>query len=65
MYIKNNSIEIGSNVKTTKVVSSMSGKFLMGSEVKVVGIGERGYDLQDSEGNKIIECGFDCIELNE
>lgn len=49
---------IGERVITTKKFSSCGGYFEKGSIVTIIGIGERGYDIQDDEGNKIIECGW-------
>lgn len=61
-FVKNDSIKIGDTVKTTKVFSSFAGKFEKGSIVKVVGIGNRGYDIEDEYGNRVIEIGWDGLK---
>lgn len=58
-FVRNSDIKIGDTVKTTKVFSSFAGKFEKGSIVKVVGIGVRGYDIEDEYGNRVIEIGWD------
>ena len=59
VYIKNNTYEIGDWVLTTRVHESMTGKFTKGSRVKITDIGERGYSIEDEEGNRVVEIG--CI----
>lgn len=61
-FVKNDSIKIGDTVKTTKVFSSFAGKFEKGFIVKVVGIGDRGYDIEDEYGNRVIEIGWDGLK---
>jgi hypothetical protein len=61
-FVKNSDIKIGDAVKTTKVFSSFAGKFEKGSIVTVVGISERGYDIEDEYGNKVIEIGWDGLK---
>lgn len=61
-FVKNDSIKIGDTVKTTKVFSSFTGKFEKDSIVKVVGIGDRGYDIEDEYGNRVIEIGWDGLK---
>lgn len=56
-YIKNNTHEIGNWVFTTRVHESMVGKFTKGSRVKIIDIGERGYSIEDEEGNRVVEIG--------
>ena len=58
-YIKNNTHEIGDWVVTTRVHESMSGKFTMGSKVKITDIGERGYSIEDENGNRVVEIGWE------
>lgn len=57
-YIKNNTYEIGDWVLTTRVHESMAGKFTKGSLVKITDIGERGYSIEDEEGNRVLEIGW-------
>lgn len=62
-YIKhNNGFEIGETVVTKRKVDSCAGYFEKGTQVKIVGISERGYDLQDEYGNRVIETGFDSVK---
>ena len=57
-YIKKNSTKIGDWVTTTRVHESMTGKFTKGSIVKITDIGERGYSIEDEEGNRVVEIGW-------
>ena len=50
--------EIGDRVKTTKMHKLEYGYFEVGTEVTVVGISERGYDIVDDEGNRMQEIGW-------
>lgn len=44
-------------------LSTFSVELEKGDQVKVIGIGERGYDLEHVEsGQKLIECGWDIFE---
>lgn len=61
-FVKNDSIKIGDTVKTIKVFSSFAGKYEKGSIVKVVGISDRGYDIEDEYGNRITEIGWDGLK---
>lgn len=62
-YIKHhNGFKIGDTVVTKRKVDSCAGYFERGTQVKIVGVSERGYDLQDEYGNRVIEAGFDSIE---
>lgn len=47
---------------TARVVESMGGYFEKGTVVEIVGVSDRGYDLQDEYGNRIIQTGFDSVE---
>ena len=57
-FVKYNSIKIGDTVKTTVKHSNLVGYFEEGTIVKVIGITDRGYDIEDEEGNKILEIGW-------
>lgn len=58
-YIKNNEENRVGNWVTTEIVhSSCSGTFEIGSKVKIIGISERGYDIMDEYGNKMLEIGW-------
>lgn len=58
-YIKNNTYKIGDWVPTTRVHESMAGKFTKGSLVKIADIGERGYSIEDENGNRVVEIGWE------
>ena len=60
-FIKNWSPKIGERVITTRKLSNCAGYMERGTEVTITDIGDRGYDLVDDEGNRIIECGWDCV----
>jgi hypothetical protein len=51
--------KVGKWVHTTKEHESCSGKFEVGSYVKVTGIGDRGYEIEDKNGNRMIEIGWE------
>ncbi len=57
-FVKYNSIKIGDVVKTTKKHSNSAGYFEKGTTVKVINITNRGYDIEDEEGNRILEIGW-------
>ena len=57
-FIRHNSIKIGDTVKTTIIHDSDSGYFEIGTLVKVIDISERGYDVEDEDGNRMIEIGW-------
>ena len=50
--------KIGDIIITTRELDSLYGTFEVGSKVKIIAISERGYDVEDDEGNQIIECGW-------
>lgn len=61
-FVNNEEFKIGEWYHTTKILKSLAGYFEVGTKVKLVGESNRGYDLEDEEGNRIIECGFGCIK---
>ena len=60
-YVKNNVLNVGDEVLTMRKVNSMAGYFEKGTKVKIIGVSERGYDLMDEYGNRVIETGFDSV----
>ena len=60
-FIKNNEIKVGDICVTTRILDNFNGYFEIGTEVKVIDIGQRGYDLEDNYGNQMLETGFDSI----
>lgn len=61
MYIekKNNKArKVGDWVTTEQRHESCRGIFTPGSYVKVIGITERGYDIEDEYGNRMCEVGW-------
>ena len=58
-FIKsNNGYNIGDIVVTARSHTCLAGTMEEGTIVKVIGMSERGYDIEDEEGNKVIEIGF-------
>ena len=57
-FIKNPSVQIGDTVQTTVKHESLSGYFEIGTVVTVTHIGDRGYSIQDKDGNRITEIGW-------
>lgn len=58
-YIKyKKQYEVGDRVKTTLIHESLGGYFEVGTEVTIIGISERGYDIKDDEGNCVMEIGW-------
>lgn len=47
---------------TARMIEGMGGYFEKGTVVEIVGISDRGYDLQDEYGNRVTETGFDSVE---
>ena len=61
-YVKNNNgVEVGEWAITNRKVESCAGYFEKGTKVKVVGVTERGYDLMDEHGNRVLETGWDSV----
>lgn len=61
-YVKNNnSVEVGDWAITNRKVNSCACYFEKDTKVKVVGVTERGYDLMDEHGNRVIETGWDSV----
>lgn len=54
----NNAIQIGDRVITTIKHDCLSGYFEIGTIVTVIDITDRGYNIQDDEGNRILEIGW-------
>lgn len=53
---------VGDIVVTKDYVSSLSSYFEPGTKVTIIDVDEnRGYDLQDEQGNKIFETGFNSV----
>jgi hypothetical protein len=52
------SIKVGDQVILIKPVSTLSGMFTIGHIFKVINDGERGLDLMDKDGNKLLEMGL-------
>ena len=62
MFIPASKIKVGDKCTTIKEIKCFAGMFTVGTPVTVTGIGDRGYDLVDDFGNRIIECGWNCIK---
>lgn len=60
--VTNNRIVVGTRCVTTRPLRSCALTMYTGTEVVVIGIGDRGYDLQDLLGNKVLETGWDSVK---
>lgn len=56
-YIKNES-KVGKTIILQNEHKSCAGTFEKGTEVKIIGMSERGYDIEDKYGNRMFECGW-------
>lgn len=56
--------KVGDKAVTARIVSSLVGYIKTGTPVEVIGISWRGYDLQDEQGNCILETGWDSIKAS-
>lgn len=54
-YRKN---KVGETVVLQHQISCLLGTFEKGTTVKITGVSERGYDIEDEYGNKMTECGW-------
>jgi len=57
-FIKNKTPKIGDWVITTREFSNCAGTMEIDTRVKIIDIGERGYDIVDEEGNRVLEIGW-------
>lgn len=58
-FIKHETINIGDIIETTKIHSSFSGYFEIGTKVMIIEVDQiRGYAIQDEFGNIIREIGW-------
>lgn len=58
-FIKYRTPEIGDWVVTKKIHSNGAGYMDVGTEVKIIGVSIRGYDIEDDEGNIVREIGWE------
>lgn len=59
MYVTaGNNYNVGDWTTTRHSYSSLSGKFTVGSRVKITGISDRGYDIEDEGGHRMCEIGW-------
>ena len=58
MFVKTKKPEIGDWVVTTRELESCAGKFEAGSKVKIISVGDRGYEIVDELGNTMCEIGW-------
>lgn len=58
-FIKNRTPEIGDWVITKRTHTNFAGTMDVGTEVQIIGIGIRGYDIVDDEGNVVREIGWE------
>lgn len=59
-YVKTNESKVGKQVVLTERKKSLAGYFEEGSIVTITDVdSRRGYSFTDSEGNRVIEAGWD------
>lgn len=58
-FIKNNTPDIGDWLITKKTHTNFDGTMEVGTEVKIIGVGIRGYDIEDAGGNIVREIGWE------
>lgn len=58
-FIKNSTPNVGDCVTTKRTHTNSAGTMEVGTEVKIIGVGIRGYDIEDGEGNKVLEIGWE------
>lgn len=59
-FIKaNNQFDIGTKVRLSRNIESMSGTLLKGTIVTITGKTPHGYNIEDAEGHRMYECGWD------
>jgi hypothetical protein len=58
-FIKHSTPEIGDWVITKRTHTNSIGTMDVGTKVKIIGVGIRGYDIVDAEGNVVREIGWE------
>lgn len=58
-FVKYNLPQVGDWVITKKIHSNFAGYFEVGTKVKIINITERGYDIEDKNGNQVLEIGWE------
>lgn len=59
-FVKHILPEIGDWVVTKKTHTNIGvGTMEVGTEVRIIGVSERGYDIEDDEGNIVCEIGWE------
>ena len=58
-FIKNKTPNIGDWIIIKKTHTNFAGTMEVGTKVQIIGIGIRGYDIQDDEGNIVREIGWE------
>ena len=58
-FVKHIIPEIGDWVITKKSHTNSAGTMEVGTEVKIISVSERGYDIEDDEGNIVREIGWE------
>jgi len=51
-------VNIGDRVRLKSDQDTLEGVFTKGHEFRVIGFTERGMDLEDDDGHKMLECGL-------
>jgi hypothetical protein len=60
-FIPERKLRIGQRVHNIVPLETMQGLFTVDHRFKITGIGVRGYDLIDENGNECIETGFTSV----
>ena len=58
-FIKHNTPDVGDWVTTKMTHTNCAGTMEVSTRVQIIGIGIRGYDIQDDEGNIVREIGWE------
>lgn len=58
-FVPARGLQKGDKVILKKDHKSMSGTFEAGTEVTITGQGCYGYNIEDNEGHRMIDCGWD------
>jgi hypothetical protein len=58
-FIKNSTPNVGDWVTAKRTHTNSAGTMEVGTEVKIIGVGVRGYDIVDVEDNVVCEIGWE------
>lgn len=58
MKTENTPLKIGDRIRITEDIVMFNATYHKGHEFKIVYSGPRGFDIEDDEGDRLIECMF-------